>query len=258
MKLDLQAGEGWEAILEITEENPFLPIIVVTSQPGLRTFAKAAGARALVEEPIDVAVLLQTIRDLLAETSASRTDREATPSLTDASPARWLTGLEPRPRILYVDDDSHLRGFVKPLLVRSGYDVDTAADGAEGWASLNRVTYNLLITDNNMPRLTGLELAGQARRAGMHLPIIMTSGSPLKLDEPDCAWLELAAFLPKPSTSGFLLDTVDQVLRSANHLRPCPHLPIATFAREANSIQPRASLRTEQVNRYESAPQTQT
>ena len=109
-----------------------------------------------------------------------------------------------------------------------------------------------------MPRLTGLELAGEARRAGMHLPIIMTSGSSLQLDDPGCAWLELAAFLPKPSTPACLLDTVDQVLRSANHLRPCPHLPISTFGHEAGFLQPRASLGNRQFNRGEGALHRQT
>ena len=67
MQLDLRTGEGWEVIGEISEENPFLPIIVVASRPGLRELAEAAGARALVEEPVDGPRLLQTIRELLAE-----------------------------------------------------------------------------------------------------------------------------------------------------------------------------------------------
>ena len=61
MNLNSPTDEGWEAIDEITEENPFLPIIVITRQPELRNLAEAAGVCAFVEMPVDVPTLLQTI-----------------------------------------------------------------------------------------------------------------------------------------------------------------------------------------------------
>ena len=75
MKLDSRTDEGWQAIDEITEENPFLPVIVITRQPELRNLAEAAGACALVEVPVDVPALLQTIREVLAEPVQRRMDR---------------------------------------------------------------------------------------------------------------------------------------------------------------------------------------
>jgi DNA-binding NtrC family response regulator len=67
--------EGWEAIAKITRENPFLPVIVITRQSEPKELAEAAGARALVEEPVDGPILLQTIRELLAEPLQSRMRR---------------------------------------------------------------------------------------------------------------------------------------------------------------------------------------
>ena len=75
MSLDSPAGAGWEAIDEITEENPFLPVIVISRQPELRNLAEGAGARALVEKPVDVPALVQTMQDLLAEALQSRMRR---------------------------------------------------------------------------------------------------------------------------------------------------------------------------------------
>ena len=75
MKLDSRTDEGWEAIDEITEENPLLPVIVITRQPELRNLAEAVGACALVEMPVDVPTLLQTIRELLAEPAQRRMER---------------------------------------------------------------------------------------------------------------------------------------------------------------------------------------
>jgi CheY-like chemotaxis protein len=67
MKLDSRTDAGWAAIDEITEGNPFLPVIVITSRLGLRELAEDAGARALVEEPVNESMLAQTIRELLTE-----------------------------------------------------------------------------------------------------------------------------------------------------------------------------------------------
>jgi CheY-like chemotaxis protein len=69
--------EGWEAIDEITRENPLLPVMVITKQSGLKERAEAAGARALVEEPVDGPILLQTIRELLAKPIQTRMRRSS-------------------------------------------------------------------------------------------------------------------------------------------------------------------------------------
>ena len=75
MNLNSPTEQGLEAIDEITKENPFLPVMVITKQSGLKERAEAAGARALMEEPVDGPILLQTIRELLAEPIQSRMHR---------------------------------------------------------------------------------------------------------------------------------------------------------------------------------------
>ena len=146
--------------------------------------------------------------------------------------------VQPRARILYVDDDPQLRLLGKLVLVRSGYEVDTAADGAEAWTALQEVNYHLLITDNDMPRLTGLELASHTRGAGMRLPIVMTSGSPSPMGDPAHGRLDLAAFLSKPFASDDLVETVVQVLRAANRMHHCGARLISVWSGIANSIEP--------------------
>ena len=123
------------------------------------------------------------------------------------------------------------------MLVRSGYDVDTAADGAEAWAALHDQEYHLLITDNDMPRLTGLELARQARLAGMRLPIVLTSGSADALCNPANSWLELAARLPKPFGAEALVEIVEQALCIANNRGKCAGAMISVFEQIAR-VQP--------------------
>ncbi len=146
------------------------------------------------------------------------------------APLRLPALVAPQAHILYVDDEPQLRRLGELLLVRSGYAVDTAADGAEGWEALQHAHYNLLITDNDMPRLTGLELAARARRAGMRLPIVLTSGSACALSNTSAAWLELAARLPKPFGSDMLLAAVSQALRAANNLPQVGGVKISVLA----------------------------
>lgn len=151
----------------------------------------------------------------------SPTAREAKPTLPNGAPVQPLTAVEPRARILYVDDEPQLRRLGELVLVRSGYDVHTAADGAEGWDALQHAHYNLLITDHDMPGLTGLELAAQARLAGMRIPIVLASGSANALCDPASSWLGIAARLSKPFGAETLVETVALVLRAANAKRAC-------------------------------------
>src|ERR1041385_5324755 len=80
------------------------------------------------------------------------------------------------PRILLVDDDVDIRQTNTELLMRFGYQVDSAEDGAAGWAALRVSHYDLVITDNNMPKVSGLEMVDKLRAAHMPLPVILASG----------------------------------------------------------------------------------
>lgn len=115
---------------------------------------------------------------------------------------------KPTYRILVVDDDIQIRRFVVRVLTTSGYRVDTAEDGAIGWHSLHGNSYDLLITDHQMPKVTGVELVRAVRSARM------TSGAiPTAALEKDPS-LRIVATLPKPFTVEELLGTVRKVLRA--------------------------------------------
>ena len=79
----------------------------------------------------------------------------------------------PSPRILVVDDANYIRQLMASFLTRFGYQVDTAEDGVAGWKALQANHYDLLLTDNNMPRLSGIDLIKRLRFARMNLPVIL-------------------------------------------------------------------------------------
>jgi CheY-like chemotaxis protein len=119
------------------------------------------------------------------------------------------------PAILYVDDDEAIRIIYGKVLLQVGYRVELAGDGQAGWDLLQGKKYDLLITDLDMPQLTGLELVVRVRRAGMALPIIIASGHASFADDDAYASLRPFSSLRKPFTAEALLQTVEAVLCAA-------------------------------------------
>jgi two-component system, OmpR family, response regulator len=121
----------------------------------------------------------------------------------------------PSPRILVADDEDVLRRLIANSLIESGYDVDAVEDGAVAWEALQTKRYDLLITDNFMPKVSGIALVKMLRDRDATLPVVMVSG--LKpSDDPN--WhpsLGISAILLKPFGLRALQDTVEHVLRPA-------------------------------------------
>ncbi|MCB1742370.1 MAG: response regulator, partial [Gammaproteobacteria bacterium] len=67
------------------------------------------------------------------------------------------------PKVLVVDDSVTSRTLERNILQSAGYEVVTARDGEEGWKFLQDNAFDLVVSDVEMPRCTGLELAGRIR-----------------------------------------------------------------------------------------------
>ena len=130
------------------------------------------------------------------------------------SPTRSQTN--PSSHILVVDDDGDIRQLSAGALVRFGYRVDLAEDGAAAWKALQANSYDLLITDNKMPKLSGVELVKKVRSVGMTLPVVLASSAIPTEELERNPWLQLAATLEKPFSRGQLLETVREVRLAAD------------------------------------------
>jgi two-component system sensor histidine kinase and response regulator WspE len=82
-----------------------------------------------------------------------------------------------RKRILVVDDSLTVRELQRKLLLNRGYDVAVAVDGMDGWNALRSESFDLLITDIDMPRMDGIELVTLLRRDNrlQSLPVMVVS-----------------------------------------------------------------------------------
>ena len=79
-------------------------------------------------------------------------------------------------RILVIDDDEEHRTLVRAVLVRSGHEVEQAADGEEGVRLFEEHRPDLVITDINMPGLDGHAVISALRSTRANVPIIAISG----------------------------------------------------------------------------------
>ncbi len=125
----------------------------------------------------------------------------------------------PPRRILVVDDDTCTRRSSVYALLLSGYKVDAVEDGADGWVALHDNRYDLLITANNIPKMSGFELLEKLQAARMAMPVILATKT-----LPDAALTRRSSIQPtatllEPFTCDQLLGTVKTVLGAASMAR---------------------------------------
>jgi DNA-binding response OmpR family regulator len=147
-------------------------------------------------------------------------------------------------RILVVHDDADLRWLNSEGLRQHGYEVGTATDGDAGWLELQTNSYNLLITENDLPGLSGVGLVKKLRSANMPLPVIIGIEAMPPVQSYEYPWLLRAHKLFKPYNIAAMLELVKSVLRTTNDTavkirRPqiCPanHEPVVTRQHLASS-----------------------
>jgi CheY-like chemotaxis protein len=126
------------------------------------------------------------------------------------APARIASQTGQSHRILVADDEPIMQQLYASVLAPSGYQVEAAKDGAAAWEALCANKYDLLITDNSMPKVSGVELIEKLRAARMSLPTILVSGS-LPTENPS---LKISVTLLKPVSPDALLKNVKEVLRT--------------------------------------------
>ena len=118
-------------------------------------------------------------------------------------------------RILLVEDDSTILQFSSLVLVRAGYQVNAVEGCQAAWEALQAASYDLLITDNQMPGMSGLELVRRLHSAQIALPVILASGGIGAEELAQNQRLQPAIALPKPFTADQLLETVAEALHRA-------------------------------------------
>jgi two-component system, cell cycle sensor histidine kinase and response regulator CckA len=122
--------------------------------------------------------------------------------------------------ILVVDDELFVLQISKEVLEVQGYSVITAMDGAEAtalFASSEKGSIRLLITDMNMPLMDGSSTIRALRRIDPNLKIIVSSGLLTNVNSAGISGLDIQGYLTKPYTAEQLLIMVQKVLGAPMH-----------------------------------------
>jgi response regulator RpfG family c-di-GMP phosphodiesterase len=115
--------------------------------------------------------------------------------------------------VLFVDDESHVLGTIKRLLQNEAYGVITANSGAEALELLAKQPVSLIVTDQRMPEMSGLDLLKEAKaRFPGAIRMIITGYADLEVVIKAINEGEVYRFIPKPWNDEDLKLTVRQAL----------------------------------------------
>ncbi|HWA10075.1 MAG TPA: response regulator [Opitutaceae bacterium] len=144
--------------------------------------------------------------------SVDLSPREAPPP-AQRSDATWWGYEQPLSmRVLVIDDDREVRQLSANLMAGLGFEVDTADDGETAWKAICFSSYDLIITDNDMPRLSGLELIRRMRSMSLEVPCILVSGMMPGPEEVLAEVVKPGAVLAKPFKPAALMHQAEDLL----------------------------------------------
>ncbi|MDO8302617.1 MAG: response regulator [Sedimentisphaerales bacterium] len=120
-------------------------------------------------------------------------------------------------KVLVVDDEIHIVHVVSIKLRNNGYEVITAENGAEAFKLACEEKPDVIVTDFQMPGMTGLEMieALRQRQDTSEVPVIMLTARGFAIEESQKQQLRISECMSKPFSPKELLRTVEDVLHQA-------------------------------------------
>lgn len=120
------------------------------------------------------------------------------------------------PKFLIVDDFSTMRRIVRGLLKETGFNnAEEAEDGAVALSMLKNGKFDFVVTDINMPNMTGFDLLSAIKKDDSlkHLPVLMVTAEARKEDIVRAAQEGAAGYIVKPFTKATLEEKVIKIMQ---------------------------------------------
>ncbi|OMH40130.1 chemotaxis response regulator CheY [Desulfurobacterium indicum] len=121
---------------------------------------------------------------------------------------------DPNIKILIVDDMATMRRIEKSLLMQLGFkNIDEAEDGKVALQKLRQGNYDFVLTDWNMPNMTGLELVQEIRKDPKlkHLPVLMVTAEAKKENVLAAIKAGVNNYVVKPFTAETLKEKIEKI-----------------------------------------------
>jgi two-component system, chemotaxis family, chemotaxis protein CheY len=120
-------------------------------------------------------------------------------------------------KFLVVDDFSTMRRIVRNLLKELGFtNVDEAEDGVAGLAKLRAGNFDFVVSDWNMPNMTGIDMLRQIRADPQlkHLPVLMVTAEAKKENIIEAAQAGASGYVVKPFTAATLDEKLNKIFQT--------------------------------------------
>ncbi len=117
-------------------------------------------------------------------------------------------------RILVVDDFSTMRRIIKNILRQLGFNnIEEADDGTTGWEVLNKGGIDFVISDWNMPQMTGIELLRKVRASEefADMPFLMVTAEAQQENVIEAVQAKVSNYIVKPFTAETLKQKIDKI-----------------------------------------------
>lgn len=201
-------------------------ILIKSLGPGLRRLKYISGGSIMADGQVVLVLdIHQIIQDVL-KTSTEKAPVEKEVPIIDVPEAEKEEAAPPvqisrikhvsgrKPVALIVDDSLSIRKYISELLNQHGYVTDTARNGYEALELLKRQEFDILITDLEMPKLSGYELIETLRyeKRYNHLPIIVLTGRSGDSFKQLTKELGADAFIAKPFKDRELLEQLNNYI----------------------------------------------
>jgi len=211
---------------EVMKIRPDIPVILCTGFSATITPEKArtAGIREFVMKPLLIRQISKTIRKVLdGEYYQDQPSPRSAAALSKAADARSETVapiIMGSLKILLADDDHLSRILAVALLERAGHKVVAVENGQEVLAVFNRESFDLVILDQEMPGMGGIQATGVIRakenKIGGHIPIIAMTGHGTEKVKKIFQAAGADGFISKPISSFNLLKVIEDVVGHNN------------------------------------------
>ncbi|MBN2041921.1 MAG: response regulator [Spirochaetes bacterium] len=121
--------------------------------------------------------------------------------------------------ILVIDDEQEIINYIQRMLTSAGYSVTGFSDAVMALDSIksNHNKYDVIITDQTMPVITGLEIAKQLAKEGIDIPLILVSGFFESSIEKEAREIGISELIAKPVNTRQLTGAIHRVLAGCNN-----------------------------------------
>lgn len=121
---------------------------------------------------------------------------------------------DPSMRVLVVDDFSTMRRIVRNILRQLGFNnVVEADDGVSAWEVVNRDKIDFIVSDWNMPNMTGIDFLRKVRASEQHcnIPFLMVTAEAQQENIIEAVQAKVSNYIVKPFTADTMKQKIDKI-----------------------------------------------